>query len=148
MKSLVAVLSTVLESRTSRKNLKSLRNLLLILLGLIVVYSVLFHILMDLEGQRHSWMTGLYWTLTVMTTLGFGDITFQSDPGRFFSVVVLTSGVAFMLVLLPFTFIEFFYARGSAPRPLRARRASCRSRCAGTSSSRTTGRWRRRSSRC
>ena len=110
MKSLVAVLSTVLESRTSRKNLKSLRNLLLILLGLIVFYSVLFHILMDLEGQRHSWMTGFYWTLTVMTTLGFGDITFQSDLGRFFSVVVLTSGVAFMLVLLPFTFIEFFYA--------------------------------------
>ena len=110
MKALISVLSTVMESRTSRKNLRSLRNLLLVLLALIVVYSVLFHVIMEMEGQRHSWVTGLYWTLTVMTTLGFGDITFQGDLGRVFSVVVLTSGVAFMLVLLPFTFIEFFYA--------------------------------------
>ena len=41
------------------------------------------------EGQAHSWLTGLYWTLTVMSTLGFGDITFHSDLGRAFSIVVL-----------------------------------------------------------
>lgn len=110
MKALVAILSTVLESRASRKNLRSLGRLLLVLFTLVVIYSVLFHFVMELEGQRHSWVTGFYWTLTVMTTLGFGDITFEGDLGRLFSVVVLTSGVAFMLVLLPFTFIEFFYA--------------------------------------
>ncbi|HVS30063.1 MAG TPA: NAD-binding protein [Thermoanaerobaculia bacterium] len=110
MKALIAVLSTVMESRTSRKNLRSLAHLLLILLTLIGIYSVLFHLFMEMEGQHHSWITGFYWTLTVMTTLGFGDITFHGDLGRIFSVVVLTSGVAFMLVLLPFTFIEFFYA--------------------------------------
>ena len=54
--------------------------------------------------------TGFYWTLTVMSTLGFGDITFYSDIGRIFSMVVLASGMVFLLVLLPFTFIEFFYA--------------------------------------
>ena len=110
MKALIAVLSTVMESRTSRANLRSLAHLLLILVTLIGFYSVVFHLIMEYEGQRHSWITGFYWTLTVMTTLGFGDITFHGDLGRIFSVVVLTSGVAFMLVLLPFTFIEFFYA--------------------------------------
>ena len=49
-----------------------------------VVYSVLFHVIMEMEGQRHSWLTGLYWTLTVMSTLGFGDITFTTDLGRLF----------------------------------------------------------------
>jgi Trk K+ transport system NAD-binding subunit len=44
-----------------------------------------------------------------MTTLGFGDITFQSDAGRVFSVVVLLSGTVFLLVLLPFTFIQFVF---------------------------------------
>jgi Trk K+ transport system NAD-binding subunit len=44
-----------------------------------------------------------------MSTLGFGDITFQSDIGRLFSVVVLLSGTIFLLVLLPFTFIQFFF---------------------------------------
>jgi voltage-gated potassium channel len=45
-----------------------------------------------------------------MSTLGFGDITFESDVGRAFSIVVLLSGTVFMLILLPFTFIQFFYA--------------------------------------
>jgi hypothetical protein len=40
---------------------------------------------------RHSWITGLYWTLTAIT-LGFGDITFHSDLGRGFTILVLLSG--------------------------------------------------------
>jgi Trk K+ transport system NAD-binding subunit len=65
---------------------------------------------MAYEGQQHSWVTGIYWTLTTMSTLGYGDVTFVTDVGRLFSMLVLISGVVFMLVLLPFTFIEFFYA--------------------------------------
>jgi Trk K+ transport system NAD-binding subunit len=77
------------------------------------------------EGQEHTWVTGFYWTLTVMSTLGFGDITFTSDLGRAFSVFVLLSGMISLLILLPFTFIEFFYApwleaqsKARAPREL------------------------------
>lgn len=110
MKSLVSVLITVLENPESRKNIKVLGKLLLLLGSLIAVYSILFHIFMLWEGKDHTWITGLYWTLTVMTTLGFGDITFHTDLGRIFSLIVLLTGVTFMLILLPFTFIEFFYA--------------------------------------
>ncbi len=116
MKGLMSVITTVLRDRTSRANLKTLVKLLLVLLvllvllGLITAFSVLFHVLMEREGQHHSWVTGFYWTLTVMTTLGFGDITFAGDAGRVFSIVVTGTGVVFMLVLLPFTLIEFFYA--------------------------------------
>lgn len=88
----------------------ALLRLLLVFLTIVTIFSVLFHVLMEREGQHHSWITGFYWTLTVMSTLGFGDITFASDPGRIFSIVVLITGVVFLLVLLPFTFIEFFYA--------------------------------------
>jgi Trk K+ transport system NAD-binding subunit len=77
---------------------------------MITVYSVVFHILMLREGQTYSWLTGFYWTLTVMSTLGFGDITFYSDLGRSFSILVLLSGMLFLLVLFPFTFINFFYS--------------------------------------
>ncbi|MEM1085799.1 MAG: NAD-binding protein [Verrucomicrobiota bacterium] len=110
MKTVVSVVSTLMESRTSRGNLLALLKLLLVLLALITIYSITFHVLMEREGQEHSWATGFYWTLTVMSTLGFGDITFQSDAGRLFSMIVLVSGVIFLLVILPFTFIEFFYA--------------------------------------
>jgi Trk K+ transport system NAD-binding subunit len=110
MKALVTVVSTFLESRTSRQNLLFLFRFLAILVALMAIFSVTFHFLMEREGQDHSWVTGLYWTLTVMSTLGFGDITFESDAGRVFSIIVLMTGVVFLLVLLPFTFIEFFYA--------------------------------------
>jgi Trk K+ transport system NAD-binding subunit len=110
MKGLISVITAILQDRTSRTNLKALLRLLFVLFGLITGFSIVFHVLMEWEGQRHSWVTGFYWTLTVMTTLGFGDITFQGDLGRFFSICVLVTGVIFMLVLLPFTFIEFFYA--------------------------------------
>lgn len=93
-----------------KRNISILLRFLLFLVALIALWSALFHYLMKLEGQEYSLITGVYWTLTVMSTLGFGDITFHTDIGRIFSICVLLSGTLFMLILLPFTFIEFFYA--------------------------------------
>ncbi len=98
-----------LRKRSSRHNLKILLYLLLVLAGLIAIFSVIFHLLMLQEGNQYSWFTGVYWTLTVMSTLGFGDITFTQDLGMAFTMCVLMSGVVFMLILLPFTFLQFFY---------------------------------------
>lgn len=100
----------MIRSRRGRRNLRVLARFFLVLALMITVYSVGFHVLMQREGKEHTWITGFYWTLTVMSTLGFGDITFHTDLGRIFSILVLLSGMIFLLVLLPFTFIEFFYA--------------------------------------
>lgn len=80
------------------------------LVAIIALYTVLFHALAVYEGQNHSWLSGLYWTITTMSTLGYGDITFSSDLGRLFSVLVMVSGLFLLLVMMPFTFIEYFYA--------------------------------------
>ncbi|UCH47775.1 MAG: NAD-binding protein [Betaproteobacteria bacterium] len=125
MKSLGSILTRSREGWGSQQNLRIVFMYLGFLLVLVLVYSVLFHVLMTLEGRSHSWLTGLYWTLTTMSTLGFGDITFDSDLGRAFSVLVLLSGIVSLLVVLPFVFIEFFYDpflraqnRARAPRYL------------------------------
>ncbi len=97
-------------NRSSRQKQKVLGQFLLLLVAMVAVYSVLFRYLMAWEGRQYSWITGVYWTLTVMSTLGFGDITFHTDSGLVFTIVVLLSGTLFLLVLLPFTFIQFFYA--------------------------------------
>lgn len=110
MKFLTTEIIVLLKNKPDRRNLRLLFNFLLVLFGMITVFSVIFHILMIKEGQQFSWLTGFYWTLTVMSTLGFGDITFHSDLGRFFSIIVLLSGMLFLLVLFPFTFINFFYS--------------------------------------
>ncbi len=100
------------------RNFAVLSRFVLTLVGLIALYSLLFHGVMAYEDRSYSWLTGFYWTLTTMSTLGYGDIVFHSDLGRLFSVVVLFSGIILMLVLLPFTFIQFVF------EPWRAARAA------------------------
>ena len=125
LKSFSAQLASISHDRRGQRNLRVLFRFFLALAAMITVYTVGFHVLMQREDQQYSWITGFYWTLTVMSTLGFGDITFQTDVGRLFSILVLFSGTIFLLVLLPFTFIEFFYqpwikaqAESRAPRQL------------------------------
>jgi len=110
MKTMATQLSLLLRLGQRKSNTRLLLKFALVLGFFFVTYSVLFHMLMLYEGREYSWITGFYWTLTTMSTLGFGDITFGSDLGKFFSVVVLLSGIVFLLVMLPFTFIQFFYA--------------------------------------
>lgn len=109
MKSLALVLS-YLGRPLRERNARVVAWLLLLFVALVGTFSTVFHMLMADEGREHSWATGVYWTLTTMSTLGFGDITFQSDAGRIFSVVVLISGALFLLVLLPFAFIQFVFS--------------------------------------
>ncbi len=110
MKFLFAQLLFFIQHKTARRNLTSLWKFFAFLFLVVCLYSILFHVLMMYEDRNFSWVTGFYWTMTVMSTLGFGDITFQSDIGLLFTMFVLISGVLFFLIILPFTFIQFFYA--------------------------------------
>jgi Trk K+ transport system NAD-binding subunit len=125
MKYLVSQLMYFFQDKPMRRNLRTLGKFLIVIAAAITIYTILFHFIMEYEGRQYSWVTGFYWTLTTMSTLGFGDITFTSDPGRAFSVIVLLSGIVFLLIMLPFTFIRFFYApwlesqaHSSTPRKL------------------------------
>jgi Trk K+ transport system NAD-binding subunit len=127
MKFIPSQLVYFLKTAGTKRNIRLLSKFFIILFLLIALYSTLFHFIMEFEGRKFSWLSGLYWTFVTMTTLGFGDITFTSDLGKAFSVIVLLSGVIFLLVMLPFTFIRFFYApwleakeKARAPRELTA----------------------------
>jgi Trk K+ transport system NAD-binding subunit len=123
MKTLTSTLMSILVRKGGQRSVQVLGRFLFVLILMIACYTWMFHVLMAREGQVYSWLTGLYWTLTVMSTLGFGDITFHGDLGRMFSLLVLLSGMLFMLTLLPFTFIQFFYAPWMAAQSTsRARR--------------------------
>lgn len=110
MKYVPAQVVHFLRQRGAKRNLGALARFMFALLGLITLYSIVFHYVMQYEGREFSWLTGFYWTLTVMSTLGFGDITFHSDLGRLFSMLVLLTGIICLMILLPFTIIQFFYA--------------------------------------
>ena len=110
MKFVSTQLSYFFSDNQVRRNVRALLKYVAFVMVVVVIFAEVFHLIMVHEGQDHSWFTGLYWTLTVMSTLGFGDITFQSDLGRFFSMVVLVSGIVLLLIVLPFAFIRYFYA--------------------------------------
>ncbi len=110
MKFLFTQLLFFFQHKTTQRNLVVLSKFFAFLLLIVCVYSVLFHLLMMYEERYYSWITGFYWTMTVMSTLGFGDITFHTDLGLLFTIMVLVSGILFLLIILPFTFIQFFYA--------------------------------------
>ena len=109
MRSIVGILASSISTRRQRRNLKLLGWLTALFVALLAAFSVMFHWLMAREGQSHSWVTAVYWTFVTMSTLGFGDITFESDAGRLFTIVVLLTGTIFLVVILPFTFIQFFF---------------------------------------
>jgi voltage-gated potassium channel len=126
VKFILSQVAYLVTDREQRANIRALLRYLVFLTAVVALYAVLFHVIkLNVEHEQHSWITGVYWTLVVMSTLGFGDITFTSDIGRLFSVIVLMSGVVFLLVMLPFLFIRLFYApwlearvRLRAPREL------------------------------
>jgi voltage-gated potassium channel len=110
LKFLGSQLSYFFANRRTKTNVKKLLKFVGVLFVLYLTYAILFHYISMYEGHEHSWVTGFYWVLVTMSTLGFGDIVFTTDLGRIFSMVVIFSGVLFLLIMLPFTFIEFFYA--------------------------------------
>lgn len=95
------------DRRTARRRLGP--GLVFLVVGLTMIggYATIFHALMAREGREYSWVSAVYWAITTMTTLGYGDVTFESDAGRLFSLLVLLSGVVFLLVLLPFFVINY-----------------------------------------
>ncbi len=98
------------EDTKLRRQLAPFVKFVVLLVAVVLLYGWLFHVIMAREGQEHSWFTGVYWALTVMSTLGFGDITFASDLGRVFSTLVLLTGMVLLLIILPFLFIRVVYA--------------------------------------
>lgn len=110
MKFIFSQMAFFMAQQSNRRNIRFMLRFGLFVLGLVLTYSAIFHYIMESESRQYSPVTGLYWTLTVMTTLGFGDITFESDPGKIFTVLVLLSGILLFMLLLPFTFIRFVYS--------------------------------------
>ena len=96
---------------SSRRNFSQLIKLMVIVLVFVALSSVVFHQLMEREGRggNYQWFDGFYWTMVTMTTLGYGEITFNSGLGKLFSIGVMLFGMMSMLVILPFAFIRFAY---------------------------------------
>jgi voltage-gated potassium channel len=109
VKTLASELAYFVRGHHAKRNLKAFLLYLLFLVVVVVIYAFLFcYFMWRFEGRDYSIVAGFYWTITAMTTLGFGDITFATDYGQIFSTIVTLSGVLFILVILPFSAVSLF----------------------------------------
>ena len=85
MKQPESSLVNIFQEGEMRRDLAALLPYLAFLAGLILLFVAIFQLIMvRVEGQSHSWITAVYWTLVTMSTLGIGDVVFTSDIGPAF----------------------------------------------------------------
>lgn len=78
-------------------------------INLIIIYSMIFLYFARVEYHPEyvNLITAVYWVITSMTTVGYGDIVLTSNAGKIFSIIVQLSGVImlfgwlFPLVITP-----------------------------------------------
>jgi voltage-gated potassium channel len=73
----------------------SRRKILVFLSAVLMVVLILGTLLYVIEGPEHGFKdipTSVYWAITTITTVGFGDITPQTDAGRFIASVIMLIG--------------------------------------------------------
>ena len=87
---------------------RSIINFVSIFAFLVLIYSFIFDYLMyNFENKHYDFITAIYWVIISMTTVGYGDIYFNSSIGHFYTIVVVLSGVVmifgylFPLVVTP-----------------------------------------------
>jgi voltage-gated potassium channel len=73
----------------------SRRKILVFLSAVLMVVLIVGTLLYVVEGPQHGFNdipTSVYWAITTITTVGFGDITPKTEVGRFISSVMMLIG--------------------------------------------------------
>lgn len=59
------------------------------------------------RGQDLSVWDGIWWSITTVTTVGYGDIATTTDAGRVIAIVVMAVGIGFVALLTAFVADRF-----------------------------------------
>ena len=71
------------------------------LITIVTSVSIMGALIYLIEGREHGFTSipkGVYWAVVTMTTVGYGDLTPQTDLGQFVSVVLMVLGYGVIAV--------------------------------------------------
>jgi voltage-gated potassium channel len=88
------------DSRWFRRNEEIVLATVNLFVFLFIMSGIVF---VSQHGQNpgiNNYVDALYFTVTALTTTGFGDITLQGTFGRFISIVIMILGVTLFLMLV------------------------------------------------
>lgn len=87
-----------------RRNQDSILAAVNLLLFIFVMTALVFETQIDRNPHIHNFADALYFTVTTLTTTGFGDITLPGTEGRLLSVAIMIFGVSLFLRLIQVLF--------------------------------------------
>ena len=99
----------------------SSRKILVFLSVVILIVVVMGSLMYVVEGPAHGFTSipmSIYWAVTTMTTVGFGDITPETPLGRFITSVMMLLGWGTLAVPTGIVTTELALRRRSAESPL------------------------------
>ncbi|MES0810080.1 ion channel [Roseibium sp. SCPC15] len=83
-----------------RRNEEILQSALNLVVFIFVVTAIVFVVEDDRNENINTYLDALYFTVTTLTTTGYGDITMTDSVGRFMTVLIMIFGVALFLRLV------------------------------------------------
>lgn len=87
-------------SRWFRRNEEVVQSTINLAVFIFITTSIVFLLEASRNEHINNYFDALYFTVSVLTTTGFGDITLDDTVGRMFTVGVMVFGVALFLRLL------------------------------------------------
>ncbi len=87
-------------SRWFRANEEIIVSTVNLLVFIFIVTALVYVLEVDANTEINTYLDALYFTVTTLTTTGFGDITLTDTPGRLLAVVIMMVGVALFLRLV------------------------------------------------
>ena len=97
----------------------SRRKITVFLTAVLMIVLVMGTLMYVVEGPSNGFEsipTAVYWAITTMTTVGFGDITPKTDMGRFIASVMMLLGWGTLAVPTGIVTAEMASQRGAAPQ--------------------------------
>ncbi len=88
------------DSRWFRCNEEIITRTINFIVFMFVVTSIVYVTQNDINPQINTYLDALYFTVTTLTTTGFGDITLRGPAGRLLSILIMVIGVSLFLRLL------------------------------------------------
>lgn len=88
----------------------------------VIIYSLIFLELMREEGFSYTPVDAIYWIISTMTTVGFGDIVFRSQIGKIYAIFVELTGIALIFgVAVPYIIVPWMESKFHFKLPEEAR---------------------------
>ncbi|MCP4933009.1 MAG: potassium channel family protein [bacterium] len=88
------------QSRFLRRNEEVIQSLVNLVVFIFIMTSIVFELQVRINPDINNHIDALYFTVSTLTTTGYGDITIKGTYGRLLSVFIMVLGASLFLRLL------------------------------------------------